>query len=156
VVDLGFRLADTEGLQSEPVQFPPKQKADPGIHLRRCGATEDEVAFLVDDKAHHFTPWTGKRVELNAMTSGEFVGWIERKLQEHGVQKVFPDTDALSGAYRRAAHLKVVRRELGKLVVSVPDEAPADLAEQVARRLAEDPVLTWDEAVWQLTEVPDA
>lgn len=157
VVDLGFRLADTEGLQSEAVQFPKQQKADPRVYLRKCGATEEEVAFLVSGREHgSFGRWVGKRVELNAMTSEQFIAWLERKLGEHEVQKVVPCVGPLEGAYQRAVYLKMVQRELDKLTLTAPDEAPADLAEQVAKRLAEDPMLTWDEAVWQLTEVPDA
>ena len=33
---------------------------------------------------------TGQRVELNAMTSDQFVAFVERKLTEHGAAKVIP------------------------------------------------------------------
>ena len=58
--------------------------------LRRHGATEDEIDFLLH-----------RRVELNAFASDALVAWIERKLEEHGVAKIVPDDDTLANAYRR-------------------------------------------------------
>ena len=46
--------------------------------------------------------WFGERVELNAMTSGQFITWLEGKLDEHEVRKVVPDEEALAKAYLRA------------------------------------------------------
>jgi hypothetical protein len=45
VVDLGLRLADvqTMDLQSEPVDY--RNRKDPRINLRRCGATEEECNY---------------------------------------------------------------------------------------------------------------
>jgi DNA topoisomerase VI subunit B len=47
VIDLGLTLADVQAmdLQSEPVNY--RQAADPKIDLARCGATEEEQAFLI-------------------------------------------------------------------------------------------------------------
>jgi Flp pilus assembly secretin CpaC len=47
--------------------------------LRRNGATDDEIEVLLTE-----------RVELNAMSSAQLVEFIEDKLAEHGIQKVFP------------------------------------------------------------------
>jgi hypothetical protein len=74
VVDLGLRLADVQAmdLQSEPVSYP--RGVDSGLNLRECGATEEESHFLVqwdDDDG-----WIGQRVELNAMTSEQFLDWL--------------------------------------------------------------------------------
>ena len=40
-----------------------------------------------------------RRVELNAMTSPQFVAFIERKLREHGIAKVIPDETLLAEMY---------------------------------------------------------
>lgn len=43
------------------------------------------------------TDWSawlqGKRFELNAMTMPQFIAWLDRKMEEHGVEKVIPPTD---------------------------------------------------------------
>ena len=41
-----------------------------------------------------------RRVELNALASDQLVGFIERKLAEHGIRKVIPQADLLGDAYR--------------------------------------------------------
>ena len=46
--------------------------------LRINGATEAEIEFLLRGEGK-----TGQRVELNAMTSDQFVAFVERKLTEH-------------------------------------------------------------------------
>ena len=87
VIDLGLTLADVQAmdLQSEPYNY--RQKIDPKIDLARCGATPEEQAFLVEGERRRNPStgkyyWPGKRVELNAMTSDQFVAWIERRLTE--------------------------------------------------------------------------
>ena len=120
VVDLGLRLADVDamGLASEPVTY--EQKVDPADYLRNCGATDAEAQFLVDGCRHR--SWTGRRVELNAMSSGQFIGWLGGKLQDRGVVKVRPEGTVLKAAYGRAA------------------------------RLQSYPAMAWDEALWQEVE----
>lgn len=43
------------------------------------------------------TDWSAwlqwKRFELNAMTMPQFIAWLDRKMEEHGVEKVIPPTD---------------------------------------------------------------
>ena len=51
--------------------------------LRIDGATEAEIEFLLSGEGN-----TGQRVELNAMTSDQFVAFVERKLAEHRAAKV--------------------------------------------------------------------
>jgi hypothetical protein len=41
-----------------------------------------------------------RRVELNAMTSPQFISFVERKLNEHGVKKIVPEDNDLADAYR--------------------------------------------------------
>ena len=65
-------------------------------NLRKNGASDAEIAFLFQD-------WTNTRstcrVELNAMTSPQFVAFVERKLKKHGVKKIVPDVETLNEAY---------------------------------------------------------
>ena len=75
VTDLGLRLDDINGLQSEQA-FDTGTRNRRAANLRENGATEPEIEFLLDN-----------RVELNAMTSDQLVAFVEGKLRQHGVKK---------------------------------------------------------------------
>jgi len=141
VIDLGLRLADVNelDLESESVSFGNTSHSKIRQRLHRNGATDAEIEFLLDEQ----------RVELNAMTSGQLVEFVKRKLVEHGVTKVVPTRARLDAAYRLA-----MRRERLRKVVEAALEAateddiavPDDLAEQVRNRLG-DSNLSWIDAV---------
>lgn len=144
VIDLGLRLADVEewGLQSESVQY----KSDPTYNLEENGATAEEIAFLYRGSRH------GKRVELNAFTSDQFVAWLDSKLVKHGVEKVIPDEETLEQAYRRAAAIRRYQKiidDAGKEVSAYAKDltVPKALRAKLARRLAKDPASSWDEVL---------
>ncbi len=140
IIDLGLRLKDVEdyGLDWEHVRL----KSDPAENLRKNGATEDEIEFLA----------AGKRVELNAFTSGDFVAWIESKLDEIGLEKVIPDDRVLQDNYLRILGADLVRERFDELVRQSEADArsrsiPDDLRERIERRLLADRSLSWDDAV---------
>jgi len=144
VLDLGLRLADIEamGLDSEPVTYP--CEVDPRILLREQGATEAEVNMLVSGgKAED---WRGRRVELNAMTSSQFLTWLEGKLLEHGVEKVIPGSETLQQAYRRAAFIRQVNAVIAKLEAAKVD-IPGDLEQQVRAGIEDNRALPWEAIV---------
>jgi len=104
VIDLGLRLADVQrlGLQSEEQIH--KQKKDPTEKFFEWGTdpvTEEEAEFLRGHQQRD-SQWSGQRVELNAMTSAQFIDWLEEKLLEAGVNKVVPEAAVLQKAWRRA------------------------------------------------------
>ena len=155
VVDMGLRLTDVEGLESEQVRY--RQAADPRSYLRDCGATAEERAFLVREQGREGVDWAGERVELNAMTSEQFVAWLETKLTEHGVTKVVPDRESLASAYRRASFLQAVdraTREIHKRVAAERIDVPEDLEARVSAMLEADASMSWDDAVWTLAVQP--
>lgn len=151
VIDLGLRLVDAQamGLESEPVQY--DGKVNPREGLAESGATTAEQKFLV--AGHDWNGrWYGKRVELNAMTSNQFVVWLEAKLREHGVKKVIPDYDTLTTAYRRAYQWAQVQQALDMVLSEIEyTEArpPADVAERLARTI-DGTGKPWDEALYTL------
>ena len=108
VIDLGLRLEDIGGLQSEKVHID-KGAAE---NLRENGAKEKEIAYLLK----------GRRVELNAMTSDQLVAFIERKLKKHGVAKVIPDPDTLADAYRRMRRQAVVQDAINEALEELGEE----------------------------------
>ncbi|WP_027152204.1 DUF2399 domain-containing protein [Mesorhizobium sp. WSM2561] len=149
VIDLGLRLADVEGLEPEDVFFKDKADLDAiASTLHRYGATKDESAFLLERQ---------QRVELNAMTSPDFVAFLERKLTEAGVRKVVPDRRTLELAARRAAMIAEMQkaiREVSKTSATV--SLPKDLERLLRRRLEKRPELPWDVALLDLMGADDS
>lgn len=141
VLDLGLRLDDVErlGLESEPVSLEDK----PDVlrnRLKINGATEAEIEFLL----------SGLRVELNAMTSPQFVFFLEGKLAEHGVGKVIPNARKLADAYRLFRRGDLARQIAEEALAAMPPAAiaaPADIAERVRAYLTQHPDESWDQAV---------
>jgi len=158
VVDIGLRLADVTGLQSEPVVY--KQRRDPRLYLRQCGATEAECSYLVRVgdggwRGH----WSGERVELNAMTSEQLITWLEGKLKAHGVARVVPDAEVLANAYRRACFVQEVDAQTEKIRERIAQEdtpAPAGLDVRVKELLEGAEVANWDAAIWHLAALDRA
>lgn len=97
-----------------------------------------------------------QRVELNALTSGQLVAFIERKLAEHGISKVIPPTDLLGDAYRlsvqNARLEKIVEEAINDLDNEGDLDAPVDLGERVAKYLEGHPESRWDEEVAAIAE----
>ncbi len=133
VVDFGLRLVDVERLrlQSEPVAL----KGSLDKKRRRLeinGALPDEIEFLL----------SGRRVELNALTSPQFIDLLELKVAEHGVGKVIPDARKLADAYRLFIRSEHARRVVEEALAAMPTTeiaTPADLAERVRAYLVEHP-----------------
>jgi len=147
IIDLGLRLADAEemNLEREPVVY--KQGADPRPRLFGCGATAAEVNVLVQRQASS-TSWAGERIELNAMTSPQFVRWLEKKLTAAGAAKVIPTSDVLAQAWADAARLPAIDQAAQKAATGFRAPAPpADLEARIRSRLAAHPDHSWDSAM---------
>jgi hypothetical protein len=150
VIDLGLRLADVEaeGLAGEPCTY---HEREPRENLAQNGATDDEIAFLVDDDG------TGQRVELNAFTSDQFLDWLERKLVAADVEKHIPDDATLTAAYQRAVYLHAMNRALAAAhqdakALALATSPPDNLREAVQEQLDENDTLPWDAAVADIAE----
>lgn len=144
VEDLGLRLDDVQewNLTSEDVVH----KSDPLTYLQENGATEQECSFLRGNSI------TGKRVELNAFTSPDFIKWIEGKLDQLGIKKVVPEDAVLQQAYRRAYEVESFKVKAAAVAQAAKEEAnqvavPANLAAKVGKQLQNDAATSWDEAV---------
>lgn len=147
VIDLGFRLDDIQSLQSERVTLK-SDSAKRRIKLEEAGATKEEIEFLQ----------SGLRVELNAMTSGEFIHWLEAKLTKVGVKKYIPDEAVMGEAYKRAVYLtrlaekeKELREEFKQEEITIPDS----LVKDVNEALSDDSEKSWDEAIWDILNPDD-
>jgi hypothetical protein len=94
------------------------------------GATVEEAEYLLE-----------RRVELNALTSEQFIALVERKLTEHGVKKIIPTKAVLAETYRTFARgrdvEKFFKRELRKLdnaKVTVPSDLPQQVEAYLRQR----------------------
>jgi hypothetical protein len=150
--DIGLRGGDIDGMETEG--FTCRVGADA---LRRHGATSFEIDFLMG----------GSRVELNAMTSEEFIEFVERKLQEYGIKKVIPDKKILDDAYCAFARSEIAREAVEKAIdgfnvalapwhsrmpPAAAIEAPADLGARVRGYLDANPENPWEDAVRHVVE----
>jgi hypothetical protein len=151
VVDLGLRLADVRGMDlgNEEVVIG-RNYGKTAARLRINGASKAEIAYLLDGEVDDDGDIvSGHRVELNAMTSDQFVAFVERKLAEAGAHKVVPDVATMAEAYaafkRENFARPVVDRWLQRRARR-PVAVPADLEARVRAYLAEHPAKTWDSA----------
>ena len=142
VIDLGLRLTDVRelGLEASAEDvFDRGSDVAKRQNLSLNGATRKEVEFLLR-----------RRVELNALPSDRLVTFIERKLTEHGIQKVIPNDDLLRDAYHLYAKSKRVEEIVAKAIGEIDDEniaMPDDLSVRVIAHLKQYPEFRWDEAV---------
>jgi hypothetical protein len=151
IVDLGLRLADVRELGLEASAEDAFDRGRDFVkrqNLLLNGATTEEAGFLLR-----------KRVELNAMTSDQLVAFIERKLQQHGVKKIMPNSDLLGETYRLVMRKRkieeIIERELQELDGDSV-EPPPDLDTQVRQYLEKHPQARWDEAVSKIADAPEA
>jgi hypothetical protein len=151
VIDLGLSLADVEamGLESEYQHHPKGRRDVLEENLRTNGASEEEISFMFRD---FDTLRSTRRVELNAMTSPQFVAFVERKLRENGVAKIVPDQDLLAEVYtsmQRGRRLEEAIEELDEIDME-NFEAPEDLQKRVRKVLKKNPHMRWDAAVAEI------
>lgn len=142
VIDLGIRITDIDGLETEDVHISSSSKTR--ATLRKHTATEEEIGFLLH-----------RRVELNAFASDELIAWIERKLEQHSVVKIVPDDATLADAYRRMRRQAVVQAQVDKVLVSLDGEdlalpIPGSLRSQLTKKLEESCAISWDTALLQI------
>ena len=142
------KTLDERGLL-EPVSFTkPRGKTDAEVE----DAISAKFQFLVrqnglDPEAARFLLYTKRRVEINAMTTGEILGLIETAFKKHA-KKVLPDQDHLEGAWKEqllSAHLEKVEAELRDTMTL--QEMPENLMAQVEEILEDDPMKSWGQAV---------
>ena len=148
VIDLGLSLADVQAmrLEHEYQHHPKANRAALIANLQESGATDEEIQFMFQD-------WdrlrSTRRVELNSMTSPQFIEFLQRKLQENDIGKIVPDHELLAEAYTAIEK----GRRLAKAIKSLDEidmanfRPPTDLENQVQQLLGQDPTLRWDAAL---------
>jgi hypothetical protein len=152
-IEIGLSLADVEAMGLEPeYQHHPKGKKSALIgNLRTNGASEAEINFMFRDFDRLRST---RRVELNAMTSPQFVAFVERKLTEEGVAKIVPDQELLAEVYagiERGRRLEEAVEELDE--IDMDDcKPPKDLEQRVRKILEKHPAMRWDAAIERIVD----
>jgi hypothetical protein len=141
VVDLGLRLADIEGLEREPAAATKLSAGKLRNQLVENGALDAEIDVLVTE-----------RVELNAMASDALIAMIERKLKDHGLNKVVPDEDTLTETYRAFYRSHELRERFEEMEKEFDEEAaaikiPTSLKKRVGAILNKHTDLRWDDGI---------
>ena len=152
VIELGLSLVDVTALGLEfEYQVLKKGRKDVLVdNLYENGAAAEEVAFMFADWEKH--PGCLRRVELNALTSPQFVQFLDNKLRQHGIEKVVPQADELANAYSLFVRNAKVETVIKEAVDNMDDdeeeiEVPEDLERQVRKYLEDHPTARRDEAV---------
>jgi hypothetical protein len=146
IVDIGLRLDDALAMELQDEAAPDKGPGEEA--LREYGLDEAEIDFLIH---------RNRRIELNAMTSDQFVAWLESKLEEHGAGKVVPLDDVLERHARRLLARRLVADGIASLIAAAEAEAdraalPGDLAGRVIEKLFRVPELPWEDALARVLE----
>ncbi|MGA2313396.1 MAG: hypothetical protein ABSF87_13660 [Xanthobacteraceae bacterium] len=151
-VDLGLSLDDVTAmaLESEYQHHQKGNKTALIANLRQNGASDKEIAFMFADFDRLRST---RRVELNAMTSPQFIALVERKLRANGIAKVIPEDDLLEKTYRQYAIGQTVKTEFHKSRKAVEAKAkkalklPHDLKHQVEQMLKQHGDVPWHQAI---------
>ncbi|MBD3289735.1 DUF2399 domain-containing protein, partial [candidate division KSB1 bacterium] len=149
VIDMGLRLEDAleMDLSTEMVKY--KGKKDPKENIMQNGATEEEANYLVKGKNEN-GKWYGDRIELNMMTSRQFVDFIEKKLAEHGVEKFVPSENVLQDAFLQQYKMVEIQDMIRKLAGKSHDvQVPENLYGTVKKKICGSS-MSWDEVVYKM------
>jgi hypothetical protein len=100
-----------------------------------------------------------KRVELNAMTTPQFIDWLDEKMEQYGQTKLLPPRQVMTGALRQEVR-DLVEKNVTEAIIKesqLPEKVAAalrqlrpeisrreaELVSAVERKLDTDPVLSW-------------
>jgi hypothetical protein len=154
LIDIGLRLKDAQrlGLQSEVIELKSSRDAHAAT-LRRHGATEEEIEFLMPEEPT--VDNDNKRVELNAMTAPVFVSFLEEKFALHGIGKVVPTPEILEAQARRVLERDFTQKLINRSLANIQQQAgrvklPKDLTKRVNALLDKQPELSWDMAIMKI------
>jgi DNA topoisomerase VI subunit B len=143
----------------------PEEAVDMGLQIETFDS--DRKRPVADYISYQWGEWLqSNRVELNAMTTPEFIEWLEQKLEEHGVGKVIPTRDVLVKTFEESAERAIrsqvmedileansyenrVEIELMKAKQQI-EIAKLDIREKVSDKLVDNPLHRWDAPVIEL------
>jgi hypothetical protein len=159
VIDLGLSLDDVKEMKLETEYQYHKKGSQEALmeNLRTNGASEEEVEFMFRDfdKTDPAKNRHTRRVELNAMTSPQFIAFVERKLRAADfVKKIVPDEGLLAEVYAGLERSRRLQEAAEGLDEEIEEEikmdgfkAPKNLQRRVRKYLEKHQERRWDAAL---------
>ena len=139
-----------------------KSKVPAAKYLDGHGAPKFPSDF--DEPEESWREWLQtKRVELNAMTSPQFLAWVEQKFEELGVEKVIPPNDVLTKTFTDDLQAKMRQRVIDEILAQVDVDrltsdrvalvkVPDDLKAIVGDELEKEPAQRWSKPITELVD----
>ena len=154
VIDLGLTIEHVEAMNLETEeQYQKNSKGSMIANLQDNGASAKAIDFMFRDFDR---TQAIRRVELNAMTSPQFVDLLKRGLRAHGVKKVIPEQEVLVEAFIARAKSARLTNKVEALDLDCEDiKAPKNLNGVVAKRLKAKPTARWDAIINDLVDEAD-
>ena len=124
-------------------------------NLRENGASEEEIAFMFADFDRLRST---RRVELNAMTSPQFIAVPRTQVERERRRQDRPRTRiCLAEAYRLFTRNAKVQEVVEAAITEIDDdedetEIPANLEKRVRDYLVKHPTVRWHEAVQKIAK----
>ena len=159
IINLGLEPWEANGMQLEVERFENKSRKPVADYVEQY------------DWKHHsdWADWLqSNRVELNAMTTPQFLEWLELKMEQHGIGKVIPDLSTLCDTLlsdverliqekvkteilRNAGYDRIVRKAISEKTSSI-NVIVTGLREMVNAALEESSENHWTEPVKQIAQ----
>lgn len=140
----------------------PEEATDKGLQVESFESNQKRA--VADYVSYEWEDWLqSNRVELNAMTTPEFIQWLEDKMEEHGVGKVIPTADVLHKTLEVSTE-KLIQQQVMESILakndfqgrveqalieaqSSIDRAKEGIADRVGNELQHNPHSRWDATV---------
>ncbi|CAI8949260.1 HATPase_c domain-containing protein [Brevibacillus sp. IT-7CA2] len=140
----------------------PEEAVDMGLQIETFES--DRRRPVADYVSWRWSEWLqSNRVELNAMTTPEFIEWLEDKMEEHGVGKVIPTEDVLARTFEESAEKAIRSRVMNDILEQNLYEKQVEvemmkarnqielgklgIRDKVSTKLANNPLRRWDAPV---------
>ncbi|OBZ15946.1 hypothetical protein A8L34_27910 [Bacillus sp. FJAT-27264] len=143
----------------------PEEAIDMGLQIESFNSERHRP--VADYVSYYWQDWLqSNRAELNAMTTPEFIEWLEGKMEEYGVGKVIPTEDVLSRTFDESAE-RLIRSQVMDTILEQSNYemrvkvelmkarngielAKLDIRDKVYDKLAVNPLYRWDMPVSEL------
>jgi hypothetical protein len=88
----------------------PEEALEMGLQVEEPDRKAGRTPAVADYLSEEWEEWLqSHRVELNAMTTPQFLAWLEGKMELYGVQKVIPPEDVMVDRLEQGVRLKITQ-----------------------------------------------
>ena len=101
------------------------------VHYEKRQPVASYVLTREDGK--HWSDWLQHhRIELNAMTPGELIRWLDENVEQHGDLKVIPPADVAAARLRDSIQAKIRKQETERVMLEQKQAIEKAVAERFA------------------------